>query len=800
MRRFELVAGTSSKFWEIAVRGKVLTTRRGRIGAAGSTKQQRLASPAAATAARDKLVRERTRKGYREVGAGASPAAAKAAPAVDPKDLVLTQLRAVRRRLGQIVIDGRFALAIGDGCFATTDGKTFRQRRSPGPTWGLASIDGALYACGFQVAVSRDRGERWEELEILFRDDKLCIHRDAGGTWWLGCDHGSILTSKRPERGWSKASFALPGKVLVIAEHGGKLIFAGAGGGGAWDGKQLRPLSGFKKTDVITRITEAPSGALVAIGEGGIAYRSTNGGARWAPVRTGVAQDLEDCAWVAGALFVVGGRIKRRTSSAVVLRSTNEGKTFTKVPAKISSKLWGIASWGDGAFLCGDDGVLWRLAAPKDAYWKGAADELASPPPPEIDEVLAPRAAAAAERERTYERLLGAALQAAEAASKKLRAARPADDNPRLAQLVDESPDADTSAMHVYADWLQGQGDPRGDLAAIQLQREADPDRKDLRKAEQALLARHADRWLGKLVPYRDLLELRWRAGFLHAARLGTTFARSERHASGEQDLDIEEVLGLLLDAPSARFLRELAVGLVTYEDNDYGGVARVLGKRYLPSLRSLFLGDFDGTGTKLTESTLGNLQPMYAALPNLRALKLRSGSMQLGSIVLPRLERFEVITGGLDSRAAKAIAAAAWPSLRALSIQVGPAHRGSSGLAKAKDFQPVLDGAGLPRLAHLGLTNLDYTDALIEPLARGKLLPQLEELDLKMGTLSDDGARVIYRYQKAFAHLRHINVHDNFLTRMGIRLLKATKLPFYFGAQRDDEGYPENRYASAYE
>jgi uncharacterized protein (TIGR02996 family) len=819
MRRFELVEGTSSKFWEIAISGVVLTTRWGRIGAAGSSKQHKLASPAAAVAEHDKLVQEKTRKGYREVAGGAAAPAAKAAPvrraaanaapanaarpapAVAPKELTLTQLHSGGGRLGRVVIDGRFAIAAGDGCFATTDGKHFHRRQSPGRTFGVTTIDGALYACGSSVSVSRDRGAKWKEIEVPFHGDRFCIYRDAEGTWWMGCDDGVVLTSKQPERGWKKARFALKGKVLVIGEFAGKLIFAGTGGAAAWDGKKLRPLAGFnKKTDVITRITEAPSGALVAIGDGGVAYRSTDGGARWAPVRSGVKEDLEDCAWVAGALFVVGGREGWGGGAAVVLRSTNEGKTFTKVPAKISSKLWGIASWGDGALLCGDDGTVWRLASPKDPYWKGAADELA-PPPPAIDEVFAPREAVpVGDRERTYERLFAEALKAAEAASAKLRAARAPDANPELAQLVDEAPDADTSAAQVYADWLQAQGDPRGELAAIQLQREAEPKRKDLQKAEKALLGRDTDRWLGKLAPYGDLLQLSWHAGFLRVARIANTFDRFEEEDSGGESSSIEEVLGLLLDEPSARFLRNLTVGIVTFEDNEYGGVARVLGKRYLPSLRSLFLGDFHSEETELNWSGLGNLQPLYAALPNLRSLKLRSGAMQLGSIVLPRLERFEVITGGLDSKAARAIASAAWPGLRALSIQVGPARRSGANSAKAKDFQPILDGAGLPRLLHLGLTNLDFTDALIEPLAHGGLLPQLESLDLKMGALSDAGARVFYRYQKAFAHLDYINVDDNFLSRASIQLLKSTQLPFHFGDQRDDEGDPDNRYASAYE
>ncbi len=808
MKRFELVSGTSSKFWEIAVSGKLVTTRWGRIGTTGSSKQQAFASPAAAAAEHDKLVREKVKKGYRELGGAAAPASASSpasstrpAPDLDPEDLVVTQLRSGGGRLGRIAIDGRFAIASGEGCFATTDGKSFHRRQSPGQTFALVAIDGALYSCGGPFAVSRDRGARWKQIEVPFEGYRFCVHRAADGTWWMGCDDGVVLTSSQPERGWKKARFTLKGKVLAIAELAGKLFFVGAGGGGTWDGKKLRPLSGFKKSDIVTRVTEAPSGALIAIGDGGIAFRSTDGGGKWTPVRSGVKHDLEDCAWVAGALFVVGGSGGYASSGNVLLRSTNEGKTFTKVPVKITSKLWGIASWGHGAFLAGDHGELWKLASPKDPYWRGAADELA-PPPPAVEAGFEPRAAApSTERERTHERLLAEAVKAAEAASAKLRAAHPPDANPKLAQLVDEAPDDDTSAAQVYADWLQGQGDPRGELAAIQLQRAADPKRKDLQKAEKALLAQHGDRLLGKLAPYRDLVKLEWRAGFFHAARIANTFDRSELHDGDKPAADLEEVLGMLLDEPSARFLRELTVGIVTFEDNDYGGVARELGKRYLPQLRSLFLGDFSSEETELNWSFLGNLQPMYAALPNLRSLRVRSGSMTLGKIVLPRLERFEVVTGGLDGRSAKEIASATWPGLRALSIQVGPARRGGGDAsAKAKDFQPVLDGAGLPRLAHLGLTNLDYTDALVEPLAHAKVLPQLEELDLKMGTLSDDGARLLYRYQKAFAHLRHIEVDDNYLTRDGIKLLKSTGLPFHFGEQRDDDGDPENRYASAYE
>ncbi len=67
MRRFELVEGTSSKFWEVSVDEKELTVRFGRIGTQGQTQLKSFPTAEKATAERDKLVKEKTKKGYSEV-------------------------------------------------------------------------------------------------------------------------------------------------------------------------------------------------------------------------------------------------------------------------------------------------------------------------------------------------------------------------------------------------------------------------------------------------------------------------------------------------------------------------------------------------------------------------------------------------------------------------------------------------------------------------------------------------------------------------------------------------------------
>lgn len=72
MRRFEFTDGDSNKYWEIAIAEAALTVRFGKMGAGGTSKTKPFDSVAAAEAEAAKLIREKLRKGYREVSS--SPA------------------------------------------------------------------------------------------------------------------------------------------------------------------------------------------------------------------------------------------------------------------------------------------------------------------------------------------------------------------------------------------------------------------------------------------------------------------------------------------------------------------------------------------------------------------------------------------------------------------------------------------------------------------------------------------------------------------------------------------------------
>ena len=80
-RRFEFEEDDSSKFWEVVVQDTMCVVRFGKIGSAGQKKPKKLASPEAAQKEMEKLIKEKTGKGYSEVkprGVAAPKAVARA--------------------------------------------------------------------------------------------------------------------------------------------------------------------------------------------------------------------------------------------------------------------------------------------------------------------------------------------------------------------------------------------------------------------------------------------------------------------------------------------------------------------------------------------------------------------------------------------------------------------------------------------------------------------------------------------------------------------------------------------------
>ena len=200
-RRFEMVEGTSSKFWEIALEGASFTVRFGRIGTDGQTQAKPFASPAAAQAENDKLVAEKLKKGYREVSTGPkvetpaakpppAPEASVAAPAPRARSSTEVELRSLLPAPAPCIV-ARFAPTV----VATED--------DPYACWTIGNVevagDGrtALAAtAGFDRQAtlgfwSIDSGELLRAVRIGKSSGMLAVHPD-GARVFVAMDGGTI--------------------------------------------------------------------------------------------------------------------------------------------------------------------------------------------------------------------------------------------------------------------------------------------------------------------------------------------------------------------------------------------------------------------------------------------------------------------------------------------------------------------------------------------------------------------------------------------------------------------------------
>ncbi|MDQ3337113.1 MAG: WGR domain-containing protein [Myxococcota bacterium] len=390
----------------------------------------------------------------------------------------------------------------------------------------------------------------------------------------------------------------------------------------------------------------------------------------------------------------------------------------------------------------------------------------------------------------------------AKAAKGKVTAAATASNafNPQLAKQIDANPD-DEGAWAVYADWLQGQGDPRGELGVVQERLRASPKDKALLSAEKKLLKDHAEAIVGNLAPYmkkkghipgvltkpdlepdfRQSMEgtptvrALWRSGYFQQIFVGHPgfdgFGGGgdddEGGGGGAEEIEMEDLITNVLSNPASRFLSSLRLGLPNNPEDgeaDYETVLKKIAKHEaLTRLRTLYIGDVTQEEAECSWVNIGDVSKLYPQLKHLRHLTIRgSNDLKLGKIDLPDLRSLTIITGGLDKKNVAAIAAAKWPKLERLELWFGTDNYG--GNCKVKDVAPILAGKAFPKLKHLGLRNCDFIDELAAAVPGSPIMKQIESLDLSKGTMTDDGVKKLVEGKASLAHLRRLDLSDNYI------------------------------------
>jgi uncharacterized protein (TIGR02996 family) len=364
--------------------------------------------------------------------------------------------------------------------------------------------------------------------------------------------------------------------------------------------------------------------------------------------------------------------------------------------------------------------------------------------------------------------------------------------NPELEAKILENPD-DAAAYLVYADWLQAQGDPRGELIVVQHSLATKPESKaSLTASEKKLFADHAAQLLGPLAKDKERFEdVHWQYGFLKSVKVGVDYD------AFESGVRLARLIKALVEHPSARFLQELTFGPDSNDDGEtnYEKSLEALVKARPQALRSLFAAEFDSEDCELSWSHLGKVSGLYSACPKLRKLILRAGTMTLGEISLPELLEFAVRTGGLEKANIKSIGAAHWPRLERLEIWFGTSNYGGDGTIK--DVAPILAATNLPSVKHLGLMNCEFTDDICKALPASKVLKQLETLDLSMGCMTAAGVDALLASRDAFRHLKKLDVSDNAIAEGAEKKLATLCSEVVAGGQSPDRVRDDYRYTS---
>ncbi|MEP6860266.1 MAG: TIGR02996 domain-containing protein [Deltaproteobacteria bacterium] len=308
---------------------------------------------------------------------------------------------------------------------------------------------------------------------------------------------------------------------------------------------------------------------------------------------------------------------------------------------------------------------------------------------------------------------------------------------PALLRAVIEHPDDDARRL-VYADWLQQQGDPQGELIAIQIQlaHATANERAELETRARALLDAHAETWTAALGD--GISHVTFQRGLAYAARAAV---RSIMNVDGQS----HRLLDLLDRAP----IRDLGFVAHDRDDDDDEPSSRLAVARDLaadPRLARVELlatglhWGADGLAALLGSPHLGNLRGLQIADPDCRAY------------------------------AGEAIAAARLPRLELLALRGDwQGEMGDAGVG-------ALARAELPALRDLALLNLDCGEAAARALASSTTLTQLQGLDFGWGSynpnrIGPSGAAALAESAN-FAQLRRLILDFNGIGDDGLTAL----------------------------
>ncbi|MBW2735133.1 MAG: TIGR02996 domain-containing protein [Deltaproteobacteria bacterium] len=207
-----------------------------------------------------------------------------------------------------------------------------------------------------------------------------------------------------------------------------------------------------------------------------------------------------------------------------------------------------------------------------------------------------------------------------------------------------------SDAFLVFADWLQEQGDPRGELIVLQHHQER-RGQSELSDEERRLLG--ASGALGDLTSGRWSTTIEWHLGFVQS--LHSVLDRGQEGWGQRWLADLSRFLA----HPSCLLLRSLSIGRIG-KHLTYGQFAELAAAQHLPLLDTLSFG------APRQRYRIGELDPL-GALPALRQLTLRGEDFPQH---LPELQITD-LTLCLNLAGLWHALQTSWPQVQSLRIEI---------------------------------------------------------------------------------------------------------------------------------
>lgn len=348
-----------------------------------------------------------------------------------------------------------------------------------------------------------------------------------------------------------------------------------------------------------------------------------------------------------------------------------------------------------------------------------------------------------------------------------------------LESALIENPD-DLATHCAYADYLQEQGDPRGEFIQLQLALEdpqrTDSDQRRLQRRADELQEAHQRQWLGTLAdeligtiegrveywsererPY----EIRFYRGWLD---------RIVRRAGNNRYSDLGK---LMCQAPITRLLRSLIL------EYDEGAMEQLIHSRFLGNLRFLQVGSRVGQAENSQRPFQGILVSKFVAkFPRLEQLFFFAAGLGLNYLFsLPTLTALNTLqVGRLDQQNVLGHLASN-PALGNLAHLWLRSQARWPSCVDLAGVRAILQSTHLRSMTHLRLHCSDLGDVGCTEIVTSGILKRLKVLDLRHGEISDTGARILAD-SPDLRRLELLDIERNALTQSGIDALRRVLGP----------------------